>query len=257
VVDDGSKDKTSRIVQDLADSRLKYFYKDNGERGAARNFGVKNAKGKYVFFLDSDDFLDSNHLELAYNKILALNQPEFLHLNFKQVDAFGNVLSKVPFPSSINTFIYNQNVFGVYFFLRRDIVLANPFDENRNFNIGEDWYLVLKIALHYPLHTYDLYTYNVLIHETRTMNMLKTDDLIRNMNLMVNNLRTNTLMPEYKIRLVGSNYYNLASLYSSLDGQKKSAVIFLVKAFFLSPISIFNRRTLAIVKHLMIGRNNG
>jgi glycosyltransferase involved in cell wall biosynthesis len=50
VVDDGSTDNTKDIVNKINDSRLNYYYQDNKERGAARNNGIKKAKGEYVFF---------------------------------------------------------------------------------------------------------------------------------------------------------------------------------------------------------------
>jgi CDP-glycerol glycerophosphotransferase len=62
VIDDGSKDNTAKIVRDLArkDRRVKYIGVKNAGPGAARNIGVSEAKGKYLFFLDSDDLITKN-----------------------------------------------------------------------------------------------------------------------------------------------------------------------------------------------------
>lgn len=59
MVDDGSTDSSGEIAKQYAakDSRFKYFYKENGGLGHARNFGVKHAVGQYVTFLDSDDII--------------------------------------------------------------------------------------------------------------------------------------------------------------------------------------------------------
>jgi glycosyltransferase involved in cell wall biosynthesis len=65
VVDDGGSDKTKEVVEAFSDRRIKYFWKENGERGAARNFGVQKARGDYITFLDSDDKFLPNHLEDA------------------------------------------------------------------------------------------------------------------------------------------------------------------------------------------------
>src|SRR5687767_9278561 len=62
VVDDGSKDDTESVVSSFTDKRVHYFKKQNGERGAARNFGAARAKGSYLNFFDSDDLLYRNHL---------------------------------------------------------------------------------------------------------------------------------------------------------------------------------------------------
>ena len=80
VVDDGSKDNTAEIVQRyLVDSRLRYLPKENGERGAARNYGLARARGKYVLFLDSDDLLHANHLSTLRKAIEAQAKlPDFI-----------------------------------------------------------------------------------------------------------------------------------------------------------------------------------
>lgn len=62
LVNDGSTDNSESLCLNYNDSRIKYFKKDNGGVSSARNFGIKKASGKYIMFLDSDDFLDSNCL---------------------------------------------------------------------------------------------------------------------------------------------------------------------------------------------------
>ena len=64
VVDDGSEDDTRSIVGSLNDSRVSYCYKKNGGAASARNFGLSKAVGKYVAFLDSDDFWPERYLEV-------------------------------------------------------------------------------------------------------------------------------------------------------------------------------------------------
>ena len=59
IVDDGSTDDTQQVVRNTYSNvpQIRYFYKQNEERGAARNFGLKHAKGEYALFFDSDDFM--------------------------------------------------------------------------------------------------------------------------------------------------------------------------------------------------------
>ncbi|MBN1141570.1 MAG: glycosyltransferase [Deltaproteobacteria bacterium] len=67
-VDDGSTDKSSEILKKFAkkDPRIIVFYKENGGVSSARNFGAQYANGKYIYFVDSDDFLDYKTLETLY-----------------------------------------------------------------------------------------------------------------------------------------------------------------------------------------------
>ncbi len=70
-VNDGSTDGSALILNEYAarDSRLKVITQPNGGLSAARNAGVDAAKGDYVFFLDSDDWLEKNALEVLSTNI--------------------------------------------------------------------------------------------------------------------------------------------------------------------------------------------
>lgn len=65
VSDDGSTDDTGKVVQAIADPRVRYVRKANGGCSSARNFGVANSTRKYVAFLDSDDAWDPGWLATA------------------------------------------------------------------------------------------------------------------------------------------------------------------------------------------------
>lgn len=64
IVDDGSTDSTYRICEELSreDNRIHIFHKENGGSGSARNFGIDYANGKYLYFFDIDDSVDSDFI---------------------------------------------------------------------------------------------------------------------------------------------------------------------------------------------------
>lgn len=64
LVDDGSTDNTPTICDELAkkDERIRVFHKENGGSGSARNVGIDNANGKYLYFFDIDDSIDDNFI---------------------------------------------------------------------------------------------------------------------------------------------------------------------------------------------------
>lgn len=70
LVNDGSTDASGKIAEKYAarNSRFRFISKENGGLSAARNCGLKYASGKYIFFLDSDDYIVHNALEKMCNK---------------------------------------------------------------------------------------------------------------------------------------------------------------------------------------------
>lgn len=72
LVDDGSTDNTSSLSKDFLasnDFQVKYLYKNNGGKHTAINFGLEEAKGEYIFIVDSDDYLPSNSIKILTKKI--------------------------------------------------------------------------------------------------------------------------------------------------------------------------------------------
>lgn len=68
LINDGSTDNSERIIKEYKDKRIKYFKNKNQGIGKTRNFGIEKAEGKYIMFLDSDDYLDKAACEKMYNK---------------------------------------------------------------------------------------------------------------------------------------------------------------------------------------------
>lgn len=70
IVDDGSTDGSAKIIKKFVkeDERFSYHKKKNGGLSDARNYGMKYAKGEYLAFLDSDDYVDLDLYEKMYEK---------------------------------------------------------------------------------------------------------------------------------------------------------------------------------------------
>ena len=97
LVDDGSTDNTKQVINDAFEThhKLRYFYGDNGERGAARNFGMANARAEYLVFLDSDDVMDHQYLENLNRYIKKYPDCNFFGCKYDIVDTFGENSSPI------------------------------------------------------------------------------------------------------------------------------------------------------------------
>ena len=70
IIDDGSTDDSGAILQELAagDERVRVYKQENQGQSIARNHGMTHATGRYLYFMDSDDLLEADALELCYRE---------------------------------------------------------------------------------------------------------------------------------------------------------------------------------------------
>ena len=75
LINDGSPDNSADICREYVskDSRFRYFEKENGGASSARNLGIECSGGAYITFIDADDWVDSDYLEVLYNALIDEN----------------------------------------------------------------------------------------------------------------------------------------------------------------------------------------
>lgn len=96
IIDDGSTDNSKQKIDIfLNDERFKYFYQNNSGLGGARNTGVENANGKYLLFLDSDDWLRSDAIDLLVD-FMEINQCDLGIFNMEYVYDDGTINKNTP-----------------------------------------------------------------------------------------------------------------------------------------------------------------
>ena len=94
IIDDGSTDNTKDIITPfLSDYRIKYLRQLNSGPSIARNYGINNAKGKYLAFLDSDDIWNSEKLK---NQLEIFKKSNFglVCSNMAIIDENKNIISE-------------------------------------------------------------------------------------------------------------------------------------------------------------------
>ncbi len=258
VVDDGSTDDTEEIIKGIDSSRLRYYKKENGERAAARNYGTNLANGAYINFVDSDDTVYPNHLVEAQKAVWVHQNPEVFHLAYDIKDSEGNILRVVDhFPSTINEELINGNHLscnGV--FIRRDIALKYPFNENRTLSGSEDYELWLRLASRFPIHCINTVTSTVINHEARSVVLINKETFISRIELLKSEIKKDAMFfKNYGHQLDVFEAY--LDIYMALHlamakYPKKDSLRYLVRAFNLRPSSVFSRRFLAVLKKIVL-----
>lgn len=93
VIDDGSTDNTKDVVKSFKDPRIKYFYTENSGAADSRNTGTRVATGEYLIFLDSDDEVDPNWLQLLSNKA-GNGDTHLVSCGWKRMNSDNNFIKK-------------------------------------------------------------------------------------------------------------------------------------------------------------------
>ena len=258
IIDDGSTDNTEKVVGGIKDERIKYYKKENDERGAARNYGTNRAKGDYITFLDSDDILYSKYLEKA-NRFIKKNKSINIFHQLFEVRNNANKLIRSANYSNSNVFkslITKGNFIACQgMFLKADFAKSYLFIEDRNLAGSEDYELWLRISTIINIVINPVVTSALIDHSERSVIKIDVDKLIKRKELMLHYLFSNKLINskllKYK-KILKAGAYSYISLHIALSKQsKKIALKYLFKAIMQSPLFIFKRRFFAILKHLI------
>ena len=113
LVDDGSKDGSPQVCDLLAteDNRIRVYHKENGGASEARNYGIEKANGKYILFVDADDFLVGvDSLESLINNISTFGEVSCLCFNCSYYNSERKEFKRwVPFKKEMyNTIFKNE-----------------------------------------------------------------------------------------------------------------------------------------------------
>lgn len=102
LVDDGSKDNSGKICDEYAEkyNNVLAVHKDNAGLGMARNTGLENITGKFVTFVDSDDWISKELLDVLYNNLIS-NNVDFCKSGFQRTKNDGTVVSATQYKNEI------------------------------------------------------------------------------------------------------------------------------------------------------------
>tara|TARA_B100000886_G_scaffold340197_1_gene308374 strand:- start:6126 stop:7007 length:882 start_codon:yes stop_codon:yes gene_type:complete len=210
LVNDGSNDKeTLEILNSFKnDSLVKLINQKNKGLSAARNKGVKFSKGDYLFFLDSDDWIEENALEELFFNIQNERKSSYVFS-----DCFLEGESKGTREKIFNLFeqmFINQIPYSI--FIPRKVFIENGFyDENMKLGY-EDWELNIRLAskkvlgksISKPLFHYNVSNSGMLISKS-ILNHIKIWKYIKSKNKNFYKFK-NIVNVFYKWRLEESNY---------------------------------------------------
>ncbi|MBP6335489.1 MAG: glycosyltransferase family 2 protein [Bacteroidia bacterium] len=234
VVDDGSTDGSYEKLQELyidAPS-VRLIRQENKERAAARNNGLKHAKGDYVQFLDSDDTLFPDHFQVLNSKIHGLNYPDFICTKyelFREGKSISSSMSKISEGEYDYKMFLSGNPLACNICVKRNNPALHPFVEDRKYSIKEDWMFMLQNLRNNKLYIVDTVTIRMDDHDQRSM---RSDNriIIEKTFLAEKWILENIELSKSEKQILRAHVNYFCSIHSYIDGSKKTGTQYILKA---------------------------
>lgn len=158
LINDGSTDNSDELIKEYIENSnskdlMKYYTKENEGIAKTRNFGIDKANGEYIFFVDSDDYIDKETIKKL--KPYIDNDIDIIKFKLQRVDKKNNILEKVDGPVFEETsgeeafnMLYSEDVLldsPCVYVIKRNMFTQNNLKFNRTYH--EDFGLIPLIIL--------------------------------------------------------------------------------------------------------------
>lgn len=206
VVNDGSPDNSQEIIdryKELYPDKIKCFVQENKGQAAARNFGIRQATGEFISFVDSDDYLEPETYDTVYT---------YAEQNNSDIVCFGMFEDKgegektvcdyclFDHPDNRIKYILNETS-PCNKLISRELFTQNGIAFKENL-IYEDLELIPQLALYTDKISFlNKPFYNYVIHAGSTMRQKKYNEKLSSIYTVMDSLKTNFEKTEYKKEL--------------------------------------------------------
>lgn len=238
LINDGSTDNSGKICENLSenDKRIKYILTNNFGASHARNIGLNYSSGELIWFIDADDWIDSQALENLISEMI----DDILFFGFKKVRQNINNTCKI-LKESIFHITDTDNCLSYLFttkdaflgftwnkLFRNDIIIHNKIRFNENLIIKEDEVFTLEYCKHVKsigISSLCPYYYRVLCDSVSHSKNIK-----RNMFQLAESIdNIITTIPNYpnlrKVLINANKGYYLRSIIENIDNEQTSQII--------------------------------
>lgn len=184
IVDDGSTDRTSKVIERYADRRIKVIPQLNRGEATARNTALMAVQGEYLAFLDADDIWLPNHLEQTVAHLVKDADIDAVYTDGNYCDQDGNLLQTLssqrrgPFEGRLfDQLVRASDVFGppTCVVLGFEIIKKHNLTFDPGIVIGPDWDFMTLYAEHANFGYIDQQTCLYRVHQTNITKTTKSE----------------------------------------------------------------------------------
>lgn len=276
IVNDGSTDNSLEICKEYEkkDHRFTVISQENMGLLLTRRRAIKHSKGKYLLFLDSDDFWEPNALEVIDNTIRRYNFLDIIVFNWKRVDETGKFLENVkrdlPYETIFNRNNYSDKIYKILAasdhlnsmwskVVKREIVdVDNDYQMYKGLSHGEDLLQTLPLLFNSKsLIFVNAFLYNYRSNPKSITNNFTTksfQDLVCVFKKMLQELNkqddiTNSVLTLFNNRAMG-NFLSIVNLISiskmKYRDKRKFLLIMMKDHFFQENRTCFRRKKITV-----------
>ena len=221
IINDGSTDNTLNIIKKYKDKRIRIISTDNKGLSVSRNIGIDNAKGDYLYFIDSDDYIEPDTIEYLYN----LNKENnTLISTCKSIDVHN-----------YNVIVKNKKE-KIYILLNQDMLIKILLWQNRTEAL---WNKLIKKELLNDLRFEDriindiAFTHKLIINTDKISysNQIKYYHLIHNENISVRK-RENLDRVEDMYKAIIERYNYIKEIYPDFEYNELGIIDGITRLYF-------------------------
>lgn len=245
LINASSTDNSEKICNKYVEknSNIKLYNIENGGPSVSRNAGIKNAKGKYIIFIDGDDYIESNYIETMLNNI-AEKQLVICSYKMVQYESGEETIKRYSNKTEILNKedmikVYEKELFSLVWnkVYERDTIVSNNILFNTNFYKGEDLLFNLEYMKYIEsVKVIPNILYNYIIkktginksHKEPIENRLKRTQLIYNGFMEITK---NNNIDRVKINIIDMNFLHLRNYIKEKNIHNPFDVVKILKKY--------------------------
>jgi glycosyltransferase involved in cell wall biosynthesis len=168
LVNDGTKDNSVVVAEEAisGDERFVIYHKENGGQGSARNLGLDKARGDYIAFIDSDDWVEPDYLKALYEKIIS-EDADICTCDVLYVDSNGKIVRE--YKNNPQGYYENNDYLMACWYISNfmcdKLFKRNTFNDVRfdtSLRTNEDVFLLFGLMYQKKIVSIDRFLYNYL-----------------------------------------------------------------------------------------------
>lgn len=247
LIDDGSTDNSGSICDsyEKKDKRIRVYHKENGGLSDARNYGIAQAKGKYILFLDSDDYIKQNSIISVMNMLIGeecdvIMSPynEYIDKRFKAISGTNDAIDELVSYNKdeeliINLFRKTKLLWSAWkFIVKRELLIQNNISFKKGY-LHEDVDYTTRILLkmntfkyyNNPWYCYRLERAGSIMNNKGFKSLNDTTDIIIDLKEYMHKEKISEKVQDVVLDKLSRTLYTTINLYKLGDNTEKDKLI--------------------------------